>query len=509
MANFLSNIFSSLFGGNDPDSQRKRILKNIAKNLSKTKYHFYKPSAHEAEPGLAKFFFEIYKAVASAQAVFQQTTPAALKNVVLSVALSETQKKAVEELSDDSIMEMSRKVPLKEMTANVNQNIELLNKEFDSTKVSKIDNLYTKLVAMMNFCNYDYYFLLKKFDSSLHERNFQTVPKFQSINSSYIVEDLRKFIDIAWPLPFDQDWDDVLKLLKQVKGTDIITSGVWRKVLTKVRPLRDRHVLEMMIQLVTENPLYKDSYKADELHIVDDYISSIKKQAEESLGKIKKQQAEGKIDTLVKQVFGAVEIPMLRNYTEGASQTFERKGIGAFLYSNPLAYLKFFLLEYTKKDIREVADILLVRGEWSNQQMSTPMSEAFHQLLEASDRIVKLDSILAEDAQWGIKIKTHLPRSERDRDARGIIQTTLRDANNEAASCIIASVQNFMIFDRNLKMLLEDFVKFPHSELLLNWKDLDHFAEGKLKEQCITVYKKIYSFVQLMQAYQVRVEEED
>ena len=137
------------------------------------------------------------------------------------------------------------------------------------------------------------------------------------------------------------------------------------------------------------------------------------------------------------------------------------------------------------------------------------MSEAFHQLLEASDRIVKLDSILAEDAQWGIKIKTHLPRSERDRDARGIIQTTLRDANNEAASCIIASVQNFMIFDRNLKMLLEDFVKFPHSELLLNWKDLDHFAEGKLKELCITVYKKIYSFVQLMQAYQVRVEEED
>ena len=400
---------------------------------------------------------------------------------------------------------MSRKIPVKEMSVSINQNIELLNKEFDSAKVAKIDALYSKLVSMMNFCNYDYYFLLKKFDSSLHERNFQTSPKFQAINSSYIVEDLRKFIDVAWPIPFDQDWEDVLKLLKHVKGTDIISAGVWRKVLAKVRPLRDRHVLEMMIQLITENPLYKDSYKADEFHIVDDYISSIKKQADEVLEKIKKQQAEGKIDSLV----GAVEVPSLRNYTEGASEAFERKGIASFKYTNPLAYLKNFLLEYTKKEIREVADILLVRGEWTNQQMSTPMSEAFHQLLGASDRIVKLDSLLAEDSQWGIKIKTHLPRSERDRDARGIIQTTVRDANNEAASCIITSVQNFMIFDRNLKMLLEDFVKFPRSELLLNWKDLDHFAEGRLKEMCVTVYKKIYAFVQLMQAYQVRIEEEE
>ena len=85
MANFLSNIFSSLFGGNDPEAQRKRVLKGIAKNLSKTKHSFFKFSSHEAEPALAKFFYDIYKAISNAQVIFQEeginlTSCCSLKN---------------------------------------------------------------------------------------------------------------------------------------------------------------------------------------------------------------------------------------------------------------------------------------------------------------------------------------------------------------------------------------------------------------------------------------------
>ncbi|MBO4404600.1 MAG: hypothetical protein J5780_04640, partial [Treponema sp.] len=330
MANFLSNIFSSLFGGNDPEAQRKRVLKGIAKNLSKTKHSFFKFSSHEAEPALAKFFYDIYKAISNAQVIFQETTPNALKHVVLSVALSEKQKAALEDLSETSIREMTQKSSIQEVTAKINSNIDLLNKEFDASKIARIDTLYTKLVCMMNFCTYDYYFILKKFDPSLKERVFQTPPSFKAINSSYIAEDLKNFIDVAWPLPFDADWDDVLKLLKQVKGSDIITLGVWKKILAKVRPLRDKHVFEMLIQLITENPSYRDSFQNEEFHIVDEYIASVKKTAEESLEKIKKQQQAGKIDVLVKQVFGPTDIALLRNYNSASSSTFERKGIGSF-----------------------------------------------------------------------------------------------------------------------------------------------------------------------------------
>ena len=54
-------------------------------------------------------------------------------------------------------------------------------------------------------------------------------------------------------------------------------------------------------------------------------------------------------------------------------------------------------------------------------------------------------------------------------------------------------------------MLLEDFVKQPRSELIRNWKALDTFAEGKLKQTCIDVYKKLFSFVSLLQNFNIEI----
>ena len=55
-------------------------------------------------------------------------------------------------------------------------------------------------------------------------------------------------------------------------------------------------------------------------------------------------------------------------------------------------------------------------------------------------------------------------------------------------------------------MLLEDFVK-PHPDIMRNWKDLDRFAEGKLKQKGVDVYKKLYSFISLLQNFNIAISE--
>ena len=509
MGSFFSNIFSSLFGGNDPEAVRKRMLKNIAKNLQKTKYHFYKASSHEADPSLAKFFYDIYKAISPAQLMFQNIAPNALKKLVIDASMSEAQHAALDSLSEEAIAESSRKMPIKDLEAKLKEAFEKFSQEFDSTKISKIDLLYTKTVLFSTFCQYDFYFLLKKFDNGVREHNFSAVPRFQTINGTYISEDLKNFIAVAWTLPFEQDWEDVFKLLRTLKGVEPVTLSTWKKIIARLRPIRDRHVFEMMVQLITDNPSWKESVKTEDLHIVEDFISETKRTMESTIANIKAKQTAGKVDNLLNQIFGTSDIQPLKNYNESNSSAFARKDLGSYLYAEPLGYLKQFLLEYTKKEIRELSDILLVRGEWANQQLATPMSEAFHQLMDISEQIIAFDNKMAEDSgELGLKLKTLLPRSERDREARNIIGTLLGDANNMAAKLILSASQFFISYDRNLKMCLEDFVKMPKCELLLNWKDLDHYAEGKLKEKCVDVYKKIYSFVSLMQNFQVEVDEE-
>lgn len=507
--NFFQDLISSIFGGGDPEAVKKRMLKNIAKNLQKSKFHFYKPSSHEVDATLAKFFYDIYKAISPAQLMFQNTTPNAMKSMVINSTLGEKQLEAVETLSENSINELAKKMKIKDLTEKVNESYELLSAEFSSEKIARIDLLYTKLVQFSNFCQYDFYFLLKKFDNSIKEHSFNAPPRFQNINGTYIAEDLKNFMAVAWGMPFEADWEDVFKLMRAVKGVEPVTLTVWKKILVRLRGLRDRHVLEMMVQLITEDPAWREVPRVEDLHIADDYLSETKKNMETALAQLKAKQTAGKVDSLLTQVFGTTEIPGLKNYNDTNSSVFTRKDFDGYLYAEPLSYLKQFLLEYTKKDIRELSDILLVRGDWANQQLATPMSECFHQLMDIAERIITLDNRMNEEGgEIGIKLKTLLPRSERDKEARNIIKTLLNDANEAAGSMILLSVQQFVAFDRNLKMCLEDFVKQPRSELIMNWKDLDHFAEGKLKDMCVDVYKKIYMFVQLMQTFSVELDEE-
>lgn len=504
---FFERIFASLFGGTDPDSEKRRLLKAIGKDLSKSKFHFYKAGTHEVESSMAKFFYEMYKAIAPAQAMFQQTTPNAMKNVVIDSFLTPKQHAVIDEFTESNFDSLAHSLSLSELQSQLHKDIELVTSEFDTGNGLRIDNTYNQLSQLRNFCSYDFYFLLKKFDSNLREHDFSFTPHFQSISGAYIVEDLKNFIAIAWPLSFDGDWNDTFALLKRIKGTEPISLSLWKKILSNFSMLRTSRVFEMMIQLITEDPSYDEKINTTEEHITESYINQLQKQADGLISKVKQQQTSSKVDSLLSQLFGNSPIIPLKNYTPQMSSQFEKKNLGSYQYSVPLSYLKTFLLDYTKKEIRDLSDILLIRGKWATAQLSTPMSEAYNTLLDISNQVSAFDDSLAEEVDTGLKLKTFLPRAERDKEAANIIKITLRDVNDEAGGLLVQATENLIIYGRNLKMLLEDFIKQPNSELIINWKELDHFAEQNLKNNCVSVYKKIYLFVSLLQNFPVGKEQ--
>lgn len=502
--NFFQDIITSIFNSSNSDALKKRMLKKAAKDLSKSKYHFYKYSSHEVDISFAKFFYEIYKAISPAQLMFSNANQNSLKYIVISQSLSDEQKQLIDDLSEENIRKIAGSMALPELSKKVNEILEKFNAEINRDKIIKIDSLYTKFVLFRNFCQYDFFFLLKKFDSSLRERSFNATPHFQPIGGSYVTEDIKNFTAIAWSLPVDADWEDVFRLLKALKGVEPITLNVWKKILLRLKSVREYNIFELMIQLITEDPGYRESYKMEENHIMDEYILEIRKTAEATLEQIESEQKAGKVDNLLSEIFETSSIEALKYYNEDTSSVYENKKLTALIYAEPLSYLKHFLLDYVKRDVRALSDILLVRAEWSAQQMAKPMSEAYHQMLEIAAGITKLDEKFGDTGEYGNKVKTLLPRVERDREAKNIAQMVIHDANNEAAGLLLVSRQHFVAYAKNLKMLLEDFVK-PHSELIMNWKALDTFAENTLKQKCIDVYKKLFAFVSLLQNFNIEI----
>jgi hypothetical protein len=107
---------------------------------------------------------------------------------------------------------------LQQLTATVNEQLAKFNSDFTNEKIVKTDMLYTKLMLFKNFVSYDFYFLLKQFDSSLRERNFNAVPKFQAIGGSYVVEDIKNFAALKGKNINVQEAMMIAQVQKALKG---------------------------------------------------------------------------------------------------------------------------------------------------------------------------------------------------------------------------------------------------------------------------------------------------
>lgn len=497
---FFQKLFSSLFSGNDPEAEKNRQLKQIAKNLSRSGYKFYKPGSDQVLPQFGKFFYDIYKIISPAQIFFQnQQNPNFYKNLVIDYSLTESQKKLSENFSEESILAFSKSVPFEQLKTKLKQDVETFLGDFDSDKISSIDRLYTKLTGFKAFCLYDFYFLLKKFDSTLREGEFNRTPKLEAIEGAYIAEDLKNFAEILNSLPLDEDWNDLMAVFKTQRGVEPVKPNQWNKIVQKLRQLRDSRVFDMIIQLTTKNPSYVTDSLEKQEHIVESFIEATKTQTANTLKKLESEQRNSKIDSLLMQIFNTDTIVMLKNYTESGSAPLERKNLGSFEYAKPLNYLKAFLVEFIKRDVREYADLVLIRGKWTLPELSTEMSSAYHQMLEASDAITQFDAKLNEEAEIGMKIKTLLPRADRDKESNNIIKTTLRDVNSLAREYLVNTTKSMISFAKILKSVIEDHKK-PKGEIVMNWKELDRFAEHPINQLGVEVYKKIYLFVQLVQS---------
>ena len=499
--NFFQRLISMFLGNSDPEAEKKRLLKATAKELSHSKYKFYKYSSDEALPQLAKFFYDIYKIIAPAQAMIQGIqNPNAIKNAVINHALTENQHELASKLTEESILEQAKTVPINQLSEQIKTNLSTFITDFDTEKIQQIDKLYSKIAAFKEFCSFDYFFLLKKFDSGLKERDFNYIPKFDTIRAEYISDDLIDFTEVAWALPFTEDWTPVMQLFKSLKGVEPVQAVAWNKLMIRLRNLRDSKVFEMIIKLITKNPVYKQSININQEQIFEPYIEKIRNQTTQTLKKIEQAKTNSKVEEILKNLFGSTNVTRLKNYNENANTVYAKKNITGYLHYQPMNYMKAFLIDFFKKDIREYTDLVLVRGKWVSSALSNQLSDTYHAILTVSDQISDFDNSLSDDTELGIKLKNLLIRCDRDKDSARYIRTQLGDINDKALSILTMGSQQLVTFARELKNLIEDTEK-SKPQLLINWKELEHYSEKPIKEMGVNIYKMIYNFVTLMQLF--------
>ena len=499
---FLDKLRLLFAPSNDSEAVKKRRIKQLGKDLSKNKYsRYFKVKTGEIDSPLGKLLYDIYKIISPAQVFLQNASKSAqLKQIVVETFFDKNLEEIRQRLAPETIEE-KLKTGYKDLGQSLNADFAMLGSALGQDKIESIDRCYNNILAMAQFVAFDFFYVLKKFDSKITERNFTYQPKFLPVRGEYLREELKDFMDVAFCLDPDMDWKNALTAVKVYKnGVDVVATGQWNKLLLLLRDIKKSGIFELMIRYIEQKPDWTLKPKFFDEHITENYLEHKQAEIKIAINKALNAKKNAQIYSLTKTIFGSTEIKRAKYYTETNSEIYVKKNFEGFIYAYPINYLKAFLLEYFKKDLRELFDLMLIRGQWTDLESSRRTSEHFHRLLDISDKLSAFDESMGDTGENGSRLKTSIGKADRDKNQARYVTVILKTVNGQALELMKASAVSLIILGKSLKMLSDDLLK-PSRELILNWKELEGVSERLLAQRISDAYKKIYYFVQLMQLF--------
>ena len=314
---FFQSILSSIFKNSSPEAEKKRKLKNIAKAISKSKYkNYYKPGTLEMVAPFGKFIFDIYKTIAPVQIMFKNLpNPNVFNRYIINYILSDNQRQIEEQLDEQKILEVSRKIPIKELKNQVELKLQEFTNEFNDDKAVRADNLSKSFTFFKDFCNFDYYMILKKFDSSYREYNFNSTPRLEKVNAEYILNDLKDFLEIAYAITDSSlDWQTLFAMFKASMQKEVISLGNWKKIVDRIKSVQASHSLDLIVRHIGQEIGYTTKPITNYKSVLENYIEKFESETRNLIQKIENEQKETKASNLSVQIFGATEPQNLKNY---------------------------------------------------------------------------------------------------------------------------------------------------------------------------------------------------
>jgi len=501
MAEDLVEKVISFFSGDNNEnlSDKEVVLRQRLKELTENKYaRFFRPKTEEADPQLAQFFHTLYKMILPIRTFMKDVAKITrLRQIVLEAFIDANIVEAVKRITPAEIEERAKTIPPEELTAQIQADIEKLVTGFGDARATQINRCYNLVMVFFQLAHFDYPALLKKFDTNFTEGPFSGDPKFYPVKAINIVKDLGEFLTVAQNVNPDNDWKTLLKLLKSCDGKELISEDQFAQLLIGLRDVMNSKVLELIVQYSSKNPVWSCKPKIPDEHIAESWLEARTSKAQEYINKINAAERHKQISVLLKEVFDHEEFELLENYTVAKGEIYSKKELSNYKYAEGVNYLSVFLNDYLEKEIHELCDILLIRGQWTNNAFAKEMSEALHELLEIPEEIQNFDEVLSEDGSDGSRLKAAFIRVDRDRTQIRYINSIIDNINTTAFDLITSVIEQFSVIEKHLKNLVEDVQK-KHPEMIVNWRELNKESKNPLTQQMTDDYKKISSFIQLL-----------
>jgi len=413
---------------------------------------------------------------------------------VMEAFIDPTIVETIRRLNPNGIEERAATTPPMDLVAEIRADIAKLGTGFNSARINGVNRCHNMIMIISYLVNFDYPGILKKFDPSFTDGPFSVPPKFSPVKLDMVARELGDFLTVAHGVIPDSDWKTLLKLLKICAKEELISETQFAQMLIGLRDVLNSKILILMVQYGSRNPVWTCKPRIPDEHVAEAWVEvkTLKAQAciETIMGNEKKQH----IDGLVREIFDSDELVVLENYTPAAGSPFRKRELADFAYAEGLNYLSSFLSGCFDK---EICDLLLITGQWTNIAASKEMSEALHQIMGLSESVAALDDELSVNGSDGSRLKAALGRVDRDSTQVRTINTIIGNVNENALEILENAAGHFSVIARHMKAMVEDVQK-KHPELIVNWRELGSVSKKPILQHMERETHKIHNFVQLL-----------
>jgi hypothetical protein len=498
--NILGKVVSFIAGSEEPDSDKKILLKQVAKELGQNRYgKFYRPRTEELDPSFAGYVNEIYKTVYPACAFAQNTARVnRLRQLTVELFLPRESLELVRRLRPEAVQERARQLEPQELSRQLREDLNALRGAFDSSRTAAMNRCYNLITALMQFAQFDFLSLLRHFDTSLPEGVTGYVPRFQPAKAADLVNEIGRFRSVIQRLEPGEDWKNALAALKIARdGQELFSFNTWNMLLMNLREMKNSNIIELIGQLATRNPIWQVKHETIDEQLAETWLLAKETEVNTVVDTVLAKQRNSRIEALAAEVFGGPSVTKLNYYNREISDACIDIGLDGFAYAAPLNYLMAFIQDFVAKEMQELCDILLVRGQWINNALSLEMSGAVHAITDTVEPVEALDLSLSDAGTYGPRFRGALSRAERDKIQARYVNNIAGELDDKALDLIKEAVQGLVIVGKHMKNLLGDSQKAP-PEIVINWKELGYFSKLPITQRLTDGYKKINYFVQLM-----------
>jgi hypothetical protein len=499
MAEDLMDKVFSFFAGEGLTDEKQNMLKGIAKELNQSKYaKYFRIRTEETDSSFLSFLFSVYKTIYPIKMFMKdETKMAQLRHFTVESCIDPNIKETINRLDPAYLESKLKSTNGEEVVTAIQTDINLLINQFDHNHRTTVNHRYELASELNKLVNYNFPGFFKKFDAHFIDGSFLVEPKFPAVKTILIIDQMADFLTATHALRPDEDWTGLFNILKKCEGFDLVPMDAFINMLKTLREIHTSKIVELMIQYTLRNPVWQFKQAVINETIGDIWLEAKKSEAYAFITRINNTKKAGQISALTKQIFESTDFIRMENYNVPLSETYRKRHLDYFVYAEGLNYLKAFMNDYLEKEVKELCDILLIRGQWTNNTMAREMSDAFHSVEDTAVSINDLDTVMSEDGADGSRLRAAMLRIDRDPTQARYINSIVTKVNEEAIEIINEAVQALIIVGKHLKNLIEDIQK-KHPELLINWREINLASKEPINQRMISTFKKINYFVQLM-----------